>query len=189
MPRLPPVPISPQTRLRARFCPGVTRSAFTFFQSQSSSSPTSWTRPVMVPCPISERATRITQVLSGCTTTQALTSLPAALCASAAPMPNGKWKPSASPPVAAAEPTTKPRRETFGLDLPDLVEPADILAGILMVMAASLRTCWWREPPRGCHWVDRPRDAPRRECADRCRSGRYWSSPDRCPDRSAWGSS
>jgi hypothetical protein len=33
MPRLPPVPISPQTRLRARFWPAVIDSVFTFVQS------------------------------------------------------------------------------------------------------------------------------------------------------------
>ena len=83
MPRLPPVPISPHTRLRARFWPGVIDSVVTFFQSHSSSSATSWARPVSVPCPISERAMRITQVSSGLTTTQALISAPAsaALCA------------------------------------------------------------------------------------------------------------
>src|ERR1700726_3795649 len=103
----------------------------------------------------------MTQVLSGWIITQALTSVPAAPGAPPAPMPNGTWKPSASPPVAAAEPTTKPRRETldFAADLPDFLELADISVGILVVMAASLRTCWWREPPRGCHWAGRPPDA------------------------------
>src|SRR6266496_4277325 len=75
--------MSPQTRLRARFCPGNTCSVATFFQSHSSSSATSCARPVSVPCPISERAMRTTQVLSGLTTTQALTSVPAAVAASA----------------------------------------------------------------------------------------------------------
>ena len=116
MPRLPPVPISPQTRWRARFWPGVIDSVATFFQSHSSSSATSWARPVSVPCPISERAMRITQVSSGLTTTQALTSMPAstALFASAAPSPNGRRIPSASPPPAAAVPTMKLRRERVG---------------------------------------------------------------------------
>ena len=42
---------------------------------------------------------RITQVSSGFTTTQTLTSAPAAaLCAAAGPMPNGRLNPSASPP-------------------------------------------------------------------------------------------
>src|SRR5215475_4149710 len=109
MPRLPPVPISPHTRLRARFWPGVIESVETFFQSHCSSSATSWARPVRVPCPISVRAMRIMQESSGLTTTQALTSTPAACgCAEAV----GKWKPSARPPPAAAEPTTKLRRET-----------------------------------------------------------------------------
>ena len=94
MPRLPPVPISPHTRWRARFWPAVTCSVLTFFQSQPSSSATSCARPVIVPWPISERAIRITQLLSGFTTTQALTSLPAF---ASAPKANGRLKPSASP--------------------------------------------------------------------------------------------
>src|SRR6266705_6241704 len=112
MPRLPPVAISPQMRLRARFWPGATHSTATFFQPHSSSSATNWASPVSVPCPISERAMRITQVLSGLTTTQALTSLPAAVAASADAM-NGSLKPSARPPPAAAELTMNLRRERF----------------------------------------------------------------------------
>src|SRR6266850_2287280 len=104
MPRLPPVDISPHTRLRARFCPAVNCSVVTFFQSHSSSSTTSWARPVSVPCPISERAMRITQVSLGFTNTQALISAPAAaaFCASAVERLNGRLKPSARPPPAAA---------------------------------------------------------------------------------------
>src|SRR5213075_2203754 len=62
MPRLPPVEKSPQARLRATLCPGVGYSVVTFDQSHSSSSATSWARPVSVPWPISERAIRITTV-------------------------------------------------------------------------------------------------------------------------------
>src|SRR5438093_6210214 len=115
MPRLPPVDISPQTRWRARFWPGVIDSVVTFFQSHSSSSATSWARPVRVPCPISERAMRITHVSSALTTTQAWTSAPAsaALCASAESDPNGRRTPMARPPAAAAVPTMKLRREKF----------------------------------------------------------------------------
>src|SRR2546426_12373845 len=104
MPRLPPVDISPHTRLRARFCPAVNCSVATFFQSHSSSSTTSWARPVSVPCPISERAIRITQVSLGFTNTQALISAPAAAaaCAAALERPKGRLKPSARPPPAAA---------------------------------------------------------------------------------------
>src|SRR5204862_5166346 len=105
MPRLPPVDISPHTRLRARFCPAVNCSVATFFQSHSSSSTTSWARPVIVPCPISERAIRITQVSLGFTNTQALISVPAAAAACAAAAlerPKGRLKPSARPPPAAA---------------------------------------------------------------------------------------
>src|SRR5712691_7567412 len=112
MPRLPPVAMSPQTRLRARFWPGNTCSVATFFQSHSSSSATSCARPVSVPCPISERAIRITQLLSGLTTTQALTSVPAAVAASADPM-SGSLNPRARPPPAAAELTINLRRERF----------------------------------------------------------------------------
>src|SRR5882762_10165522 len=113
MPRLPPVDISPQTRCRARFWPGVIDSVATFFQSHSSSSATSWARPVRVPCPISERAMRITQVSSGLTTTQAWTSAPAsaALRASADLDSNGRRIPTARPPPAAAVPMMKLRRE------------------------------------------------------------------------------
>src|ERR1700720_776608 len=119
MPRLPPVPISPQTRLRPRFCPGLIDSVETFFQSHSSSSATSWARPVIVPCPISERAMRITQVSSGLIATQMLISVASAVLAADAG--NGMVKPSARPPPAAAEPTTKARRETF--PMPVMVGP------------------------------------------------------------------
>src|ERR1700693_3183553 len=57
IPWLPPVEKLPQTRLRARFCPGVGNSVVTFDQSHSSSSATNWARAVSVPWPISERAT------------------------------------------------------------------------------------------------------------------------------------
>src|SRR5262245_45017683 len=114
MPRLPPVPISPHTRLRARFWPGVIESVATFFQSHSSSSATSWARPVSVPCPISERAMRMTHVSSGFTTTHALISLPASVVfASPVSTPRGRRMPMARPPPAAADPTMKARRESF----------------------------------------------------------------------------
>src|SRR5215475_12367746 len=118
MPRLPPVPISPHTRLRARFWPGVIDSVVTLLQSHSSSSATSWARPVRVPWPISERAMRMTQVLSGLITTQALTSASAGVAASADPMPAlmgaGRCHPRASPPAATAvEPTMNARRWRF----------------------------------------------------------------------------
>src|SRR5215475_833269 len=109
MPRLPPVPISPQMRWRARFWPGVIESVATFFQSHSSSSATSCARPVSVPCPISDRAMRITQVSSGLTKTHALISAPPFL-AGAASTPSGSRIPTANPP-AAAVPTMKSRRE------------------------------------------------------------------------------
>src|SRR5215472_2535187 len=125
MPRLPPVAISPQIRLCARFCPGKTCSVATFFQSHSSSSATSWARPVSVPSPISERAMRTTQVSSGLTTTQALISLPDVPCATAPPIPNGM--PSARPPPAAAEPTMNLRREGFAMFVLMVVSPSGLL--------------------------------------------------------------
>src|SRR6185503_523923 len=97
-----------------RFWPGVIESVATFFQSHSSSSATSWARPVRVPCPISERAIRITHVSSGFTTTHALISAPAsAAFASADAGPSGRRMPMARPPPAAADPTMKARRESF----------------------------------------------------------------------------
>src|SRR5262245_26184294 len=112
MPRLPPVPISPQMRWRARFWPGVIESVATFFQSHSSSSATSCARPVSVPCPISDRAIRMTHVSSGLTTTHALISVPSLVpfFAWAASTPSGSRIPTAKPP-AAAVPTMKSRRE------------------------------------------------------------------------------
>ncbi len=108
MPRLPPVEKFFHTRSRFRFSPGVGYSQATFFQSQPSSSATSWARPVSVPWPISERAMRITTLSSGWITTQALISLTSAACA--APSPMGMRKPSEKPPATAAPLTRKPRR-------------------------------------------------------------------------------
>src|SRR4029453_8039408 len=154
MPGLPPVPISPQTRLRARFWPGVIDSVVTFFQSHSSSSATSWARPVSVPCPISERATRITHVSSGLTTTHALTSLPAPTAASADPPPSGRRRPRARPPPATAVPTTKRRRESLIVSMSRLpagghvhrgtdaligAAPADVRHGLIDVLVGRLR--------------------------------------------------
>src|SRR5262245_7884927 len=115
IPRLPPVDMSPHTRLRATFCPGVGYSVVTFDQSHSSSSATSCARPVMVPWPISERAMRMTTVSSGRITTQAFTSGEPSAARTTSGPPNGRSKPSASPPPAATAPTTKPRRLIFGM--------------------------------------------------------------------------
>src|SRR4051812_39117702 len=49
IPRLPPVEKLPQTRLRATFSAGLGNSVLTFDQSHSSSSATSWARPVNEP--------------------------------------------------------------------------------------------------------------------------------------------
>ena len=175
MPRLPPVDMSPQARLRARFWPGSTPSVETRRQSHSSSSATSWASPVSVPCPISERAMRITQSLLGRITTQMPTSLPAfcACCADA----SGRSKPSASPPPAtAAEPTMKLRREI-----------SMVLSWIVLVMAdlPDIRICDWRGRTCRCRCHYRPPGERPHGCADRCRTGRYWSSRRRCPCR--WG--
>src|SRR5262252_7900434 len=101
-------------RLRARLWPGVGYSVVTLVQSHSSSSATSWASPVREPWPISERAIRITTVSSGRITTQALTSgEPSA--ARTMSGPNGRRRPSASPPPAAAVPITKERRFILGM--------------------------------------------------------------------------
>src|ERR1700757_1173579 len=119
MPRLPPVEKSPQARLRATLWPGVGNSVVTFDQSHSSSSATSWARPVSVPWPISERAMRITTVSSGRTTTQAFTSgaltsgEPSAARSTAGP-PKGMSRPSARPAPSAVLPMTKARRFIAG---------------------------------------------------------------------------
>src|SRR5215831_13577738 len=86
MPRLPPVEKLPHTRLRATFWPGVGYSVVTFDQSHSSSSATICARPVSVPCPISERATRTTTVSSGRITTHALISGDPSCARAAVPM-------------------------------------------------------------------------------------------------------
>src|SRR5690348_9258659 len=110
MPRLPPVEKSPQARLRATLCPGVGYSVVTFDQSHSSSSATSWARPVRVPWPISERAMRITVVSSGRITTQTLTSGEPSAARTTVGPPVGRSKPMARPVPAAAVPMTKERR-------------------------------------------------------------------------------
>ncbi len=114
MPRLPPVEKSPHTRLRATLWPGVGYSVVTFDQSHSSSSATSWARPVIVPCPISERATRMTTVSSGRITTQALSSGEPSEARTTVG-PNGRRNPSARPPPTAAVLIMKERRVNFGI--------------------------------------------------------------------------
>src|SRR5215470_4913940 len=110
MPRLPPVEKSPQARLRATLCPGVGYSVVTFDQSHSSSSATSWARPVRVPWPISERAMRMTVVSSGRITTQTFTSGEPSAARTTVGPPVGRSKPIARPAPAAAAPMTKERR-------------------------------------------------------------------------------
>ncbi len=113
MPRLPPVDMSPHTRLRERLVPADGNSVVTFDQSHCSSSATSWASPVSVPWPISERAMRTITVSSGRITTQALTSGEPS-CARTTVGPNGSSKPSARPPPTAATLATKVRRFILG---------------------------------------------------------------------------
>src|SRR3984885_7070454 len=115
MPPLPPVEKSPQTRLRATLCPGVGYSVVTFDQSHSSSSATSWARPVSVPWPISDRAMRITTVSLGWITTQALISGEPSAARTAVGPPKGISRPSARPVPTAAVPITKARRLRVGI--------------------------------------------------------------------------
>src|ERR1043165_259072 len=110
MPRLPPVEKSPHGRLRFTLSPGVGYSVTTFFQSHSSSSATICARPVIVPCPISERAQRITTVSFGWITTQALISGEPSAARTTSGPPKGRRKPRARPPVAAAVEMMKERR-------------------------------------------------------------------------------
>src|SRR5438270_7144925 len=142
MPRLPPVEKFPQTRLRVRFSPGVGYSVVTFDQLHSSSSATSWARPVKVPWPISDRAIRITTVSSGRMTTQAFTS--GTLSAACAPArPNGIRRPSDSPPPIAAALTSNERRLSCGdavMAYPPLRRGGgvDRLANLLIGAAAAV---------------------------------------------------
>src|SRR5687768_2490746 len=102
MPALPPVDIEPQMRFLFTCSLGEANSVETCFQSQSSSSATSCARPVRLPCPISERAMRMTMRSSGWITSQWVTSTGAAApaCASAGAVRENS---SASPPPTAAE--------------------------------------------------------------------------------------
>src|SRR2546425_12852325 len=146
MPRLPPVEKSPHTRLRATLCPGVGYSVVTFDQSHSSSSATIWARPVIVPWPISERATRITTVSSGRMTTQALIS-GAPSCARTTVAPNGIFRPRASPLPTAAVPMMKERRSILGA----------------LVIMASPPLCLRRGVDRFTHLLERAAPADVRD--------------------------
>src|SRR5947209_996782 len=110
MPRLPPVEKSPQARLRLTLSPGVGYSILTFDQSHSSSSATSCARPVIVPCPISERTTRMLTLSSGPIATQTPTSGEPSCARAMLGPPKGRRSPSARPPVTAAEETMNVRR-------------------------------------------------------------------------------
>src|SRR5712671_4199267 len=128
MPRLPPVEKSPHARLRATLWPGVGYSVVTFDQSHSSSSATSWARPVRVPCPISERAMRMTTVSSGRITTQALTSGEPSAARTTVGPPKGMSRPSARPVPTAAVPITKARR--FSLTCLFIAGPLRVGGGV-----------------------------------------------------------
>ena len=117
MPRLPPVLMSPHARLRFKFCPGVGDSVVTFRQSHSSSSATNWAKPVRVPCPISERTMRITQVSSGLTKTQMPTSGEVSVAWALASGFANRFIPKAKPPPAMAEvPSMKRRRDNGAIE-------------------------------------------------------------------------
>src|SRR6185436_3972675 len=130
MPRLPPVEKSPHTRLRATLWPGVGYSVLTLDQSHSSSSATSWARPVSVPCPISERAMRITTVSSGRITTQALTSGEPSAARTTAGPPKGRSRPSERPAPTAAVPITKARRLSVGMRCLFMASPSSVRGGV-----------------------------------------------------------
>ena len=141
------------------------------FQSHSSSSATSWARPVSVPWPISERAIADHAAVVGLDQHPGIDLVFCRrLAPSTGPGPNGRLNPSASPPPAAAEPTMNLRRESFAA-LPRIV---------------SFSWCFSLDPQSVRRW--RPCARPP-GCADRFRTGRCWSSPRRCPCRSASGSS
>src|ERR1700690_973472 len=167
MPRLPPVEKSPHARLRATLCPGVGYSVVTFDQSHSSSSATSWARPVKVPWPISDRAMRITTVSSGRITTQAFTSGEPSAARTTVGPPKGISRPSARPEPSAALPMTKARRLSVGIwfmvtsssvrdgvnGLAHLLEgaaAADIGDGFVDVLVGRLRLVL----EKGCHRHD-----------------------------------
>src|ERR1700754_1853710 len=167
MPRLPPVEKSPQARLRATLWPGVGYSVVTLDQSHSSSSATSWARPVRVRWRISERAMRITVVSSGRITTQTLTSGEPSAARTTAGPPVGRSKPMAGPAPAVAVPMTKERRLRLtclfmassssvcgGVDrLAHLLEgaaAADIGDGFVDVVIARLRLLFQKR----CHRHD-----------------------------------
>src|SRR3954471_8114529 len=130
MPRLPPVEKSPHARLRATLCPGVGYSVVTLDQSHSSSSATSWARPVRVPWPISERAMRITVVSSGRITTQTLTSGEPSAARTTVGPPKGRSRPMARPAPAAAVPITKLRRLSLGMTCLFMASPSGVRCGV-----------------------------------------------------------
>src|SRR5713226_882776 len=130
MPRLPPVEKSPHARLRATLWPGVGYSVVTFDQSHSSSSATSWARPVRVPCPISERAMRMTTVSSGRITTQALTSGEPSAARTTVGPPKGRSRPIARPAPAVAVPMTKARRLSLGINCLFMAAPSSVSGGV-----------------------------------------------------------
>src|SRR2546423_12910452 len=109
--RLPPVAIDPHARLRRRLSALDTNSVRTFVQSHSSSSATSMGRPVELPCPISERATRMRTLLSGFTTVHAVSSGPFVFAAAWERTGVGTHSSSARPPPTAVDTLRKSRRD------------------------------------------------------------------------------
>jgi len=143
-----------------------------FFQSHSSSSATSCARPVRVPCPISVRAMRITQVSSGLIRDPDLTSV-APLCAKAAPT---KRRLEAERETATCGGGCADHEFAAGETL--------AVSECHLLHATSLTTGARRDRPRGQWGV-----AGRTCTASRIRwyvpHGRRWSSPRRYRRRSA----
>src|SRR5512142_1380674 len=110
MAALPPVDIEPQMRLRRTCSLGEANSVETLCQSQPNSSATNWARPVMLPCPISERAMRITTRSSGWITIQWVTSGPSPGVDMASSAWAGSENSSARAPPAATEALRNSRR-------------------------------------------------------------------------------
>src|SRR6185312_15880761 len=112
-------------------------SIFTLDQLHSSSSATSCASPVIVPCPISERTTRMLTVSSGPIATQTpISGEPSCARATSGP-PNGRRKPSARPPVTAADEKMKERRFILMASLLGLRGHVNRLAHLLEGAAAA----------------------------------------------------
>ena len=170
MPRLPPVPISPQARLASKL--QLRRDLLG-----------ADLRPVALQLlghqlrQAGERALTHLRARDadhaahhpGRTTTQRLSL--AAVARGCAPASNGADQPSTSVPATAPVVTMNSRRDGSSSASETLVCSSAAPQALRPAMMAAARCT----APRGC--------------AGRCRSGRCWSSPRRCRHRSACGSS